>query len=426
MLALGSGLVALATIVGTAITVADHVATNDTQPLSLHVAPLSPDSTLITYVLPFDAPIDTYPAFSEPTCSPARLKWLEAHGKPRPTEYAVEIRNDAKDGGQLSLRNLRARGTSTPVTDPVLLIGCEMGGGGADAVELEVNVDSDRPAVEIDQPDRRSRPFGFNLTPGETGTLLITTTGQHDFAGRLTVEVTVEGRTSAVDLPASPDGGTAFAIAGTGIEADRLATMTENPGEFTCYEGKERYPCDATEVRLLTARAWDRPDLVREIRAENPFRVPGGKTGEVTFSHPTWGDTTLITSHVGATNESWMTAFDSAGQTRWSRHWDWPRIGLNDPATDSTGHLFVTFNPGRYDGVIVLAPSTDGFDDFGTLPKPGEFQGEEFGYDAEASDEDGDGVFEVVQHVNACDPTCAEDTSPDQTYSWTGSDYRAD
>ena len=40
-------------------------------------------------------------------------------------------------------------------------------------------------------------------------------------------------------------------------------------------------------------------------------------------------------------------------------------FGFAKPATDATGNTFGTYNPGRYDGVLVLIPTADGFEDIG-------------------------------------------------------------
>jgi hypothetical protein len=40
-------------------------------------------------------------------------------------------------------------------------------------------------------------------------------------------------------------------------------------------------------------------------------------------------------------------------------------FGFANPATDATGNTFVTYNPGRYNGVLVLIPNANGFEDIG-------------------------------------------------------------
>ena len=42
------------------------------------------------------------------------------------------------------------------------------------------------------------------------------------------------------------------------------------------------------------------------------------------------------------------------------------RVGrLRQPGPDSTGNTFITYNPGRYNGVLVLIPTAGGFEDIG-------------------------------------------------------------
>ena len=41
------------------------------------------------------------------------------------------------------------------------------------------------------------------------------------------------------------------------------------------------------------------------------------------------------------------------------------QVAFANPATDATGNMFVTYDPGRYDGVLVLIPNADGFEDIG-------------------------------------------------------------
>jgi hypothetical protein len=38
-------------------------------------------------------------------------------------------------------------------------------------------------------------------------------------------------------------------------------------------------------------------------------------------------------------------------------------FGFANPANDSMGNTFITYNPGRYDGVRVLIPDADGIED---------------------------------------------------------------
>ena len=52
------------------------------------------------------------------------------------------------------------------------------------------------------------------------------------------------------------------------------------------------------------------------------------------------------------------------------------------------------YNPGRYDGIVVLDPTKYGFEDFGSLPTSGESTGRFYG--AHLTDVDGDRIYEIV------------------------------
>lgn len=127
-----------------------------------------------------------------------------------------------------------------------------------------------------------------------------------------------------------------------------------------------------------------------------------------------------------ASYTSTLTVVDAAGAIRFRRDWQWGTdIGLNDPATDASGNVFVTYNPGRYDGVIVLRPVPYGLESFGSLPGYEEYSGPgPFGYYAELVDDDGDGLLEILQYDNDCTPSCAGGTVTTTRYAWTGSDYQ--
>ena len=158
--------------------------------------------------------------------------------------------------------------------------------------------------------------------------------------------------------------------------------------------------------------------------AQDVPRPPGSETGRVSFSHPTWGASTLVTTVLAPEWGGFLHVVDAGGTVRWSRAVTevFPgELRPHAPDADALGHLFVTFDPGRYDGVIVLRPVAGGFEDFGTLPPPGEYA-TRF-YSARAVDLDGDGRLEVVVQLNDCHPSCAEGRVTETTYAWDGTDY---
>jgi hypothetical protein len=159
---------------------------------------------------------------------------------------------------------------------------------------------------------------------------------------------------------------------------------------------------------------------------------PGEYT--IRFEHPAWGPVKLVTHQNSEYSDdgtdpgpAWLTVTDASGVVRFSwRHdflyefgpagtspYDDPKDRVESPV-DSLGHVFLGFNPGRYNGTIVLVPTQRGFDDLRTLPPPDDYD-TRF-YCTSVLDLDHDGVYEVVS------PQYCEG----QTYRWRGTDYVAD
>jgi serine/threonine protein kinase len=150
-------------------------------------------------------------------------------------------------------------------------------------------------------------------------------------------------------------------------------------------------------------------------------------SGQVPFTHPVWGASTLVSTTsldngtpVGPAN---IAVIDSAGTVQWSIALAnmYSLAPLPTP-TDSTGHIFLNYNPGRYNGVIVLAPIGTGMDDFQSLPLDAQPAGGAF-YSATAADVDHDGQFEIDRSLNDCTPNCASGKQVHEIYRWTGTKY---
>ena len=123
--------------------------------------------------------------------------------------------------------------------------------------------------------------------------------------------------------------------------------------------------------------------------------------------------------------EGFIHIVDAAGRITWSHRtghdFGWWEMELNDPATDATGQIFISWNPGRYDGITVLQPVSGGMEDHDTLPPENEYD-TRFYY-AETEDVNSDGTLEVISYDNACIPDCAGGTITSETWWWNGSDY---
>jgi hypothetical protein len=94
------------------------------------------------------------------------------------------------------------------------------------------------------------------------------------------------------------------------------------------------------------------------------------------------------------------------------------------PATDATGNTFVTYNPGRYDGVLVLVPNADGFEDIGWSDTTEHYSGGRFAYyHARLAGPGEDGRYTIVRSENSCTPSCAQGVTTQATLRWNGHDY---
>lgn len=95
-----------------------------------------------------------------------------------------------------------------------------------------------------------------------------------------------------------------------------------------------------------------------------------------------------------------------------------------NPATDATGNTFVIYNPGRYDGVLVLVPSKDGFEDIGWRDPTDHYSGGRLAYYNARLDGPGeDGRYAIVQSGNSCNPDCASGSVSKVTLRWNGHEY---
>lgn len=164
---------------------------------------------------------------------------------------------------------------------------------------------------------------------------------------------------------------------------------------------------------------------------------PGEST--IWFVHPAWGLLTAVTHRNSDDGRdpgpASLTVRDSSGVVRFSwenehMYWFGPagsrpsRSGEDDVRSpvDALGHVFLDYDPGRYNGVVVLVPTEAGFDELATLPPtPDDYAGRF--YCAGSTDLDGDGVYEIVKpKFCECTAVCEPDAKA-HTYRWRGTDY---
>ncbi len=147
-------------------------------------------------------------------------------------------------------------------------------------------------------------------------------------------------------------------------------------------------------------------------------------TSSAVINHPAWGRSTIVTTLSTSDRErdANIAAIDADGNVRWHhRAGDWYELTLADPPVDKSGNVLITYNPGRDPGVIILRATPKGFDSFGTLPEPGDYNARF--YHATLTDTDRDGTNEVLVTTNDCTPTCANAQLTSTTYRWNGTGY---
>ncbi len=162
-----------------------------------------------------------------------------------------------------------------------------------------------------------------------------------------------------------------------------------------------------------TLAAPTRQDLQRRGVCPPGCRV----TGHVTVAHESWGQVTVFTTVDERGDEpiAGVVVTDRTGKVRWQRELDaWPELTV--ARRDRTGNVFLIFNPGDDDGVVVLRPVRHGFAELGPSPEDSYF------FSSELVDA-GDGAY-AIDRINDCETSCADGTVTRTLYYWTGKRYR--
>jgi hypothetical protein len=187
---------------------------------------------------------------------------------------------------------------------------------------------------------------------------------------------------------------------------------------------------DQINRMLVTSETETRVVLTAPPRAQpNPTAQIDCKsceiTGQARVPHPAWGEVTVVTA-LDDKQCAHLYAINASGTVLWNpplhQACGMERFALNAPPLDGTGNVFIVYNPGRYNGVIILQATDDGFADFEILPSSGDLTRARF-YSAELTDSNGDGVFEIKQTSNDCRPDCATGNHRDFVFQWNGTNY---
>jgi len=149
--------------------------------------------------------------------------------------------------------------------------------------------------------------------------------------------------------------------------------------------------------------------------------------GSTLITHDAWGPTTVAAC--GPTQGSTspvetvgVLAVDHRSNVKWSQAYQgtYYELTMADPGTDASGNVFVMYNPGRYDGVIILRPTRTGIDLL-VGPQPGEGSSSLDFYGVEMHLVSG--LYEITVRHDDCIPDCATSESYPETFTWNGTTY---
>ncbi|MEV6060879.1 hypothetical protein AB0L62_12840 [Nocardia asteroides] len=177
----------------------------------------------------------------------------------------------------------------------------------------------------------------------------------------------------------------------------------------------EEYPYTGGFIDFVRATyGLDRTGLP----AEDPtFNCPGTVTDYRDVDHPTLGQ--LRISLVGSRSNTRMpdgnaciaiTNSDGVEVTTIPMSAYDGTLYFSPTPVDTTGNLFVVYNPGRYDGVLVIVPSDKGVSSVDR-------------YNARLIGPGANGQFTIEFKNHDCTPDCAHGPTTTQIQHWDGTDY---
>lgn len=158
----------------------------------------------------------------------------------------------------------------------------------------------------------------------------------------------------------------------------------------------------------------------------------GRVTGHVFFTHPSWGRSVLVTclakyDYEQDSDEEWwsgIAVLDGTGTIRWDQRLDNGSYEKLEPAgagSDTSGNLFIVYNPGRYEGIAILRPTSE------SLQTIAGFYDSSKGsldlYYAEIVGPNSAGLYAIRKFNNDCEPDCAGGTTTSRLYIWNGVNY---
>lgn len=221
------------------------------------VASEPPKWTMNTsFWVPESAPLEELDGITDGCENQRARDWLTMHGIYRhPLLFRVTNTSDQTIG----ISEVASRGTSS-LAKPGLIVQCSGGGEGGEidwsVLELTVGEDS---VATLSDPSRVSRYFWRDIASGESAGVLVYPSGEKDFSGSITVDVTpVSGEPGRVAVPAL-EGDGARTIEWHGMPSDKsiVFTLPSADGTATCeVNGAALDTCSARDLRAALKDLW--------------------------------------------------------------------------------------------------------------------------------------------------------------------------
>ncbi|MDX8055511.1 hypothetical protein SK571_39565 [Lentzea sp. BCCO 10_0798] len=230
------GIVAILSLVAALTGSVPELSKSRTKATSLVAEPVN-KQFVTDFALPLNAPIDQMPQTDAGFyCDTGMIEWLRRFGTEVPPYQRISIRSAAEDGSMLVVDNLRAVDVNRYEPQPVMHFQCP-DGGNADAAVLELRLDRDRKAQELvaDSP-AGTRPFAFNLEPGEQGNLELRMTSDdtYSYSGRIVADVSAGTTKETVSLPLNGEDAGKFDRIGLGKYARLVVAPGRTKNQFQC------------------------------------------------------------------------------------------------------------------------------------------------------------------------------------------------
>lgn len=237
------GVIAVLSLSLTVVALHDTGTSNRVQPtlpsnLEMHAARYDETGQVGAYVLPWNAPLKTFPREPSPGCNNDQVNWLRTHGREVPPAYALTVRNTASSGGMISFDNIHVQDLSVSPAPTGILFLCPNAGMG-DLANLTLDLDQGG-RVSFTTPHgpiQGGGVFAFNLAPGEEGHVEVNLSGLvRNARGRISADVHSGTLSSTVPLPVFSGSGAFFQ---PGIGAKGIIVEFDGTSDFFCSTQKE-------------------------------------------------------------------------------------------------------------------------------------------------------------------------------------------